>query len=473
VIAALKASDVGLAMGIAGTEVAKEACDIIITDDNFASIVNSILWGRSVYDNVRSFLQFQLTVNIVALLLTFIAAVMQEDPPLNPVMMLWVNLIMDTMGALALATQTPSKELLERKPFAASAFLVSPKMWRHLLVQSLFQLITLLVLLKVAPASFGITIDSLTVSGFWITSGANPTSDDVTYYTNSFIFNTFVFSQIWNEFNARSLDDRWNIFRGIFSDLTFIAIIIVSAGVQALLVQFGGNFVHTTGLSAKDWGYTILISLITFPLGIVMRLIPVNDKASDYAEFYMTFFAKQMEVQLEQNRDTHPAFAKGANGGKSAPTLDASAHVHGLPVPAGAAGIEMTNTPAKEPSKRNILGAAPPGVSIRSNISDGPIAAPLSPTNELGMIQGLSTSGLAASPTGDHGFSANKFATGGSGNSSTAPTGASTATPSLVELQGVVVTGGAGALPAAGSSSVPQPPSPAMGASDESRPLVN
>ena len=100
---ALHASDVGLAMGIAGTEVAKESADIIITDDNFTSIINSIKWGRSVYDNVRCFLQFQLTVNVVALLLTFISACMQDDPPLNPVMMLWVNLIMDTLAALALA----------------------------------------------------------------------------------------------------------------------------------------------------------------------------------------------------------------------------------------------------------------------------------------------------------------------------------------------------------------------------------
>jgi len=181
---ALKASDVGLAMGIAGTEVAKEACDIIITDDNFASIVNSILWGRSVYDNVRSFLQFQLTVNIVALLLTFISAVMQEDPPLNPVMMLWVNLIMDTMGALALATQTPSRDLLDRRPYSASAFLVSPKMWRHLLLQALFQLVTLLVLLKVAPARFGITIDFLNANGKYLSVGG-ATSNDVSYYTNT------------------------------------------------------------------------------------------------------------------------------------------------------------------------------------------------------------------------------------------------------------------------------------------------
>ena len=95
---ALKAADVGLSMGLSGTQVAMDASDIVILDDRFSSIVRAVLWGRSVYDNVQKFLQFQLTVNVVALAITFLAAVMQQQPPLNPVMMLWVNLIMDTMG---------------------------------------------------------------------------------------------------------------------------------------------------------------------------------------------------------------------------------------------------------------------------------------------------------------------------------------------------------------------------------------
>eukprot|EP01035_Chromulina_nebulosa_P019011 gene19011-24830_t len=114
---ALKAADVGLSMGLSGTDVAKEASDIVILDDNFSSIVKAVLWGRSVFDNIRKFLQFQLTVNIVALTLTFVSAVYGFDPPLNAVMMLWVNLIMDTLGALALGTEPPSGTLLERHPY--------------------------------------------------------------------------------------------------------------------------------------------------------------------------------------------------------------------------------------------------------------------------------------------------------------------------------------------------------------------
>jgi magnesium-transporting ATPase (P-type) len=127
---ALKAADVGLSMGKCGTQVAKDASDIVILDDNFSSIVKAIIWGRCVYDNIRKFLQFQLTVNIVALTLVFVGAVAGFDPPLNSVMMLWVNLIMDTMGALALGTETPTLQLLKRKPYTRNVSLITRPLWR-------------------------------------------------------------------------------------------------------------------------------------------------------------------------------------------------------------------------------------------------------------------------------------------------------------------------------------------------------
>ena len=144
---ALKAADVGLAMGITGTKVAQGAADIVILDDRFSSIVKAILWGRSVYDGVRKFLQFQLTVNVVALSIVFIGAVAGFEPPLNAVQMLWVNLVMDTFGALALATEPPSQKLLERKPYKRDASLLSRVMWRNILSQSVWQLLLCLVLL--------------------------------------------------------------------------------------------------------------------------------------------------------------------------------------------------------------------------------------------------------------------------------------------------------------------------------------
>lgn len=111
---ALTKADVGFAMGITGTDVAKGACDIILLDDNFASIITALKYGRNVYDNVRKFLQFQLSVNVVAMFIVFFGSVILSDSPLNAVQMLWVNLIMDTLGALALATEPPPDAILKR-----------------------------------------------------------------------------------------------------------------------------------------------------------------------------------------------------------------------------------------------------------------------------------------------------------------------------------------------------------------------
>lgn len=153
---ALKAADVGLAMGITGTKVAQSAADVIIMDDRFSSIVKAISWGRCVFDNIRKFLQFQLTVNVVALLLVFIGALAGFEPPLNAVQLLWVNLIMDTMGALALGTEMPTPELLQRKPYQRSASLISRPMWRNIMCQAAFQLTLLLILLFTGAQLFGV-----------------------------------------------------------------------------------------------------------------------------------------------------------------------------------------------------------------------------------------------------------------------------------------------------------------------------
>jgi Ca2+ transporting ATPase len=135
---ALKKADVGFAMGITGTEVAKEASDIILLDDNFASIITAVKWGRNIYENVRKFLQFQLTVNVVAMFIVFLGGVALDDPPLTSVQMLWVNLIMDTCAALALATEPPSNYLLHRKPYSRTDLIVTPIMWRNIVGQAIF-----------------------------------------------------------------------------------------------------------------------------------------------------------------------------------------------------------------------------------------------------------------------------------------------------------------------------------------------
>jgi Ca2+-transporting ATPase len=179
---ALKGADVGFSMGIAGTEVAKEASAIILMDDNFASIVKAMMWGRAVNDAVKKFLQFQVTVNITAVLLTFISSVSSgtEESVLTAVQLLWVNLIMDTLAALALATDPPTPSILNRKPEPKSAPLISMTMWKMIIGESIYQLtITLLI-------HYG-------AKALW---QYEPFEES---YTSTFVFNTFVWMQIFNQ----------------------------------------------------------------------------------------------------------------------------------------------------------------------------------------------------------------------------------------------------------------------------------
>ncbi len=182
---ALKLADVGLSMGIAGTYVAKDASDIVIMDDDFGSIVKAIIWGRCVFDNIRKFLQFQFTVNVVALTVTFISVVSGFEPPLNATMMLWVNLIMDTLGALALGTESPSEMLLNRLPYNRSASMINQVMIKNILIQSVYQLVVLSWLLLCGASEFRVEVSFCR------------------HFT--IIFNAFVFCQIFNEINARPL----------------------------------------------------------------------------------------------------------------------------------------------------------------------------------------------------------------------------------------------------------------------------
>ncbi len=161
---ALKRADVGFAMGIQGTDVAKEASDIILTDDNFSSIVSAIKWGRNVYDSIAKFLQFQLTANFAAGLFSVVCAASINAVPLKAVQILWVNLVMDTLASLALATEPPSDELLKRKPYGRDKSIISVSMVKHILGQSIYQLVILFVLVYKSISLF-FSIQSLT--GFY------------------------------------------------------------------------------------------------------------------------------------------------------------------------------------------------------------------------------------------------------------------------------------------------------------------
>jgi Ca2+-transporting ATPase len=183
---ALKMADVGFSMGIAGTEVAKEASAIILMDDNFNSIVKALKWGRAVNDAVKRFLQFQLTVNVTAVVLTFITAVSsgEESSVLTAVQLLWVNLIMDTLAALALATDPPHDSVLDRKPEPRGSSIISVTMWKMIIGQSIYQLVITLLLYYGSPR------------GILPLPGDNvPPRDQI----RTLVFNTFVWMQIFNQ----------------------------------------------------------------------------------------------------------------------------------------------------------------------------------------------------------------------------------------------------------------------------------
>ena len=195
---ALKKANVGFAMGKSGTEVAKEAADIILLDDNFSSIVTACKWGRNVYGSIRKFLQFQLTVNVVAIFMVLLGGALDGRSPLNPVQMLWVNLIMDTFASLALATEPPSDTLLQDPPYSKTEFIISPAMIRNILCQSLFQIAFLSILLFGGPHLLSAPLN-------WVGIKANFKLWNTGPEHLTIFFNTFVFMQIFNELNARKL----------------------------------------------------------------------------------------------------------------------------------------------------------------------------------------------------------------------------------------------------------------------------
>ncbi|KAM0933755.1 putative P-type Ca(2+) transporter [Dioscorea sansibarensis] len=258
---ALHEADIGLAMGIQGTEVAKESSDIIILDDNFASVVKVVRWGRSVYANIQKFIQFQLTVNVAALIINVVAAVSSGNVPLNAVQLLWVNLIMDTLGALALATEPPTDHLMERPPVGRREPLITNIMWRNLLIQALYQVVVLLLL------NFG---------GRSILHLKNETREHADKVKNTFIFNSFVLCQIFNEFNSRK-PDQMNIFEGITKNHLFIGIIAITVILQAIIVEFLGKFTSTVRLNWELWLVSIGIAFVSWPLALIGKLVPVPE----------------------------------------------------------------------------------------------------------------------------------------------------------------------------------------------------
>lgn len=247
---ALNHADVGLSMGITGTSVAKEASDIILLDDSFASIIRAIKWGRSLYRNIQKFIVFQLTVNVAACGIAALGPFIGCELPLTVTQMLWVNLIMDTFAALALASEPPSDDVMEQAPRNKFAFIITPAMWRWILGLGLSFIVALVLYVKSMPNQ--------------------EIAPEAFRHSVTMLFTGFVMLQFWNLFNARVYGTCKSFLSGIFANRSFLAILLIILAGQVLAVEFGGGVFRTVPLSLSEW---LLIAAATSPVLIIGELI--------------------------------------------------------------------------------------------------------------------------------------------------------------------------------------------------------
>ena len=295
---ALKLADVGFSMGISGTEVAREASDIILMTDDFSSIINAIKWGRCVSISIKKFIQFQLTVNITAVILTFVSAVISVDETsvLTAVQLLWVNLIMDTLAALALATDKPDPNILKKKPMGRCEPLISFSTWKMIISQSTLQLITTFILHLCGAKIF--FSDKMELTG------------KEQQQLDALTFNTFVWLQFFTLIVSRKLDEgdgisTWkgrftqsnlNFFQDLFRNGYFLCIMAIIGIFQVIIMNFGGIAFSIERQTSNMWIVAICCGMLSLPLGLLVRWCPdefikkvFSDKLFGKLKYILTF----------------------------------------------------------------------------------------------------------------------------------------------------------------------------------------
>jgi calcium-translocating P-type ATPase len=249
---ALKKADVGFAMG-SGTEIAKEAGDIVILDDNFLSISKAVLYGRTIFKSIRKFVIFQLSINVCAVFIAFIGPLLGFETPLSVTQMLWVNLVMDTLAALAFGGEPALEEYMNERPKRRDESVINGYMWSEILTSGV--VISTICLIYLLNPYFK-TLFRPSASGIYFYSG---------------FFALFIFSSIVNGFNTRT--SSMNLFKKIGSNTGFLKVMGSIAVVQILLIYFGGAVFRTEGLNFKEWVVVILLSLIIIPFDLIRKLI--------------------------------------------------------------------------------------------------------------------------------------------------------------------------------------------------------
>ena len=256
-VPALDQAQVGLSMGITGTDAARKASDIVILDDAFSSIVTGVMWGRSLYQNIQRFILFQLTINVVACGVALLGPFIGVKLPLTVTQMLWVNLIMDTFAALALATEQPHEKVMQQPPRDPQQFIITAPMARNILSVGFTFLVFLVGLLLYIQTN----------------SHVLPDGSPVTPYELSVFFTVFVMLQFWNLFNARCLGLTQSAFRGLRSNPWFVIIAGSIFVGQVLFVQFGGEVFRTVPLSAQHWIIIVGGTSVVVWAGELWRLV--------------------------------------------------------------------------------------------------------------------------------------------------------------------------------------------------------
>ncbi|MCL2041950.1 MAG: calcium-translocating P-type ATPase, PMCA-type [Bacteroidales bacterium] len=267
---ALNAAHVGLSMGD-GTSVAKEASDITILDDSFSSISRAVMWGRSLYQNIQRFILFQLTINVAACLIVLIGAFLGTESPLTVTQMLWVNLIMDTFAALALASLPPNEKVMNNKPRKTTDHIISKAMSRNILGVGIFFVIVLFGLLQYFKHADITALSEFSVQEFFANFFNFTSGNGLSAYELSLFFTIFVMLQFWNMFNAKAFMSGKSAFAILRQSGGFLVIALVILAGQCLIVTVGGEMFNVVPLKLADWGIIIGVTSLVLWMGEIVR----------------------------------------------------------------------------------------------------------------------------------------------------------------------------------------------------------
>lgn len=319
-IEALKCSDVGFAMG-SGCSAAKEAADMILIDDNFESTMKAVMWGRNIFSNVKKFIQFQVSVNISTLIIVFLGTIILGESPFGTVNLLWINLIMDTFAALALATEVPHPSIIKSPPVKKGDNILTPVVWRQIYGVSLYIIVVMAILMVFGKVMWDFDYkqtDPLFPDKAILKVGEEGNYDKMKHYT--VLFNTYVFMLIFNEINCRKVGSRqFNVFSNLFSNLFFPLVVGAVAAVQLLMVTIFARTARMYYLTSQQiaasiiWGSTVLV------VSAVLKLTPDN-------------WIKKLPITIDENKqidESDPlmrlyktqANAKVATAKKEVPTI--------------------------------------------------------------------------------------------------------------------------------------------------------